>query len=70
VASAIVATSTPRSALNWLSKGGRRGRLAELAAGTLAANHEALDAHPHRHAADDLREILVANQVLPVRDEA
>ncbi|MGH3786308.1 MAG: hypothetical protein ACRDRG_07065 [Pseudonocardiaceae bacterium] len=44
--------------------------LAELATGGLPATHQALDAHPHRRAADYLRELLVANQVIPARDEA
>ncbi|MGH3687352.1 MAG: hypothetical protein ACRDSM_20350 [Pseudonocardiaceae bacterium] len=67
---AIVATSTPRSALNWLRKGAGAKVLAELTAGGLAATHQALDAHPQRRAADYLREILVANHVIPARDEA
>ena len=67
---AIVATSTPRSALNWLRKGAGAALLAELAAGTLPASHQALDAHPHQRAADYLRHMLVANEVLPARDEA
>ncbi|MGI9003929.1 MAG: hypothetical protein ACR2GH_20145 [Pseudonocardia sp.] len=40
------------------------------AAGAFPISHEALDAHPHRRAADYLRAILVANHVLPARDEA
>lgn len=67
---AIVTTSSPRSALNWLRKGAGARVLAELAAGRLSATHEALDTHPHRRAADYLRAVLVANQVLPARDEA
>jgi hypothetical protein len=66
---AITATSTPRTALNWLRNGAGARALAELAAGTLACTHEALDAHPHRRAADYLRHVLVANGVLPDRDE-
>jgi len=66
---AIVTTDT-RSALNWLRKGAGARLLAELAAGDLAATHDALDAHPHRRAAHYLRQLLVANQVLPARDEA
>jgi hypothetical protein len=67
---AITATATPRSALNWLRKGAGARLLAELAAGDLATTHEALDAHPRRHAAHYLRQLLVANPVLPPRDEA
>ncbi|MGH4004103.1 MAG: hypothetical protein ACRDSO_08315 [Pseudonocardiaceae bacterium] len=67
---AIVTTSTPRSALNWLRKGAGAKVLTELAAGSLPATHQALDAHPHRRAADYLRDILMANHVLPPRDEA
>ena len=67
---AIIATPTPRSALNWLRKGAGARLLAEIATGDLPATHEALDAHPYRHAAHYLRQLLVANQVLPPRDEA
>jgi hypothetical protein len=67
---AITATTSPRSALNWLRKGAGAKLLAELAAGDLPCTHQALDAHPHRQAAEYLRHILVANRVLPARDEA
>lgn len=67
---AIVAAPIPRSALNWLRRGAGAKLLAELATGALPPSHEALDAHPHRRAADYLRDILVANHVLPGRDEA
>lgn len=66
----ITATSTPRTALNWLRGGAGAKILAELAAGTLPISHQALDSHQHRQAADYLRQVLVANKVLPVRDEA
>ena len=56
--------------MNWLRKGAGAVLLAELAAGTLATSHEALDAHPHQRAAGYLRAVLVANGVLPARDEA
>ena len=67
---AITATPTPRTALNWLRQGAGAVLLAELAAGSLATSHEALDAHPHHRAAAYLRQMLVANGVLPARDEA
>lgn len=67
---AIVATSTPRTALNWLRNGAGAAVLADLAAGTTAISHAALDAHPRRRGADYLRHVLVAAQVLPARDEA
>ncbi len=70
VFAAIVTTSTPRSALNRLRKGAGAKVLTELATGALPLSHETLDSHPHRRAADYLRAILVANQVLPTRDEA
>jgi len=66
---AITATATPRTALNWLRNGAGAALLADLAAGELDCTHEALDAHPRRQAADYLRHILVANGVLPARDE-
>jgi len=57
---AITAARQPRSALNWLRNGAGASLLADVAAGRLAATHEALDAHPHRRAADYLRHILTA----------
>jgi integrase len=69
VYTAIVATTAPRSALNWLRKGAGAAVLAEVAAGRLALTHEALDAHPRPQAADYLRHVLVANGALPARDE-
>jgi len=56
---AICAARTPRSALNWLRKGTGAGILADLAAGRLAATHDALDHHQRRRAADHLRHMLI-----------
>jgi hypothetical protein len=69
VYTAIVSTTTPRSALNWLRKGAGVAVLTDVAAGRLALTHEALDAHPRPQAADYLRHVLVANGALPPRDE-
>lgn len=69
VRDAIVTTSTPRTALNWLRNGAGAVVLADLAAGRTALTHAALDAHPRRRGADYLRHILVAADVLPARDE-
>jgi hypothetical protein len=69
VRDAIVATSTPRTALNWLRKGAGAAILAALARGDITLTHEALDAQPSRHAADYLRAVLVAHRALPPRDE-
>jgi integrase len=66
---AICAARTPKSALNWLRRDGGAGILAQVASGTLPATHQALDAHPRRRAADQLRQALVAGGVLPPRDE-
>ena len=66
---AICAARTPKSALNWLRSGGGAAILAQIASGTLPATHQALDAHPRRRAADQLRQLLVAGGVLPPRDE-
>jgi hypothetical protein len=66
---AITATTTPRSALNWLRTGAGATVLTQLATGELACSHDALDAHPRRRAADYLRHVLVANGVLPARDD-
>lgn len=67
---AIVATSTPRTALNWLRQGAGAAVLADLAAGRTAISHAGLDTHPRRRGADYLRHVLVAAEVLPARDEA
>jgi hypothetical protein len=69
VRDAIVATSTPRTALNWLRNGAGAAILAALAGGEVALTHEALDAHPTRRAADYLRAVLVAHDILAPRDE-
>lgn len=66
---AIVASATPRKALNWLRQGAGAPILAELAAGTMALSHEALDAHGRPMAANHVRHMLVANGVLAPRDE-
>jgi hypothetical protein len=65
---AVTAARQPRSALNWLRKGAGAGLLADVSAGRLAISHEALDAHPHRRAADYLRHVLTAAGALPARD--
>jgi len=67
---AIIATDNPRSALNWLRRDSGAALLAAMAAGTLAVSHQTLDAHPRPRAAGYLRAVLVANMVLPARDEA
>ena len=66
---AVIAARQPRSALNWLRKGAGTSLLADAAAGRLAISHDALDAHPHRRAADYLRHMLTAGGALPPRDE-
>jgi hypothetical protein len=66
---AICAARNPRSALNWLGRSHGAALLTDLAAGTLPATHQALDAHPQRRAADFLRHMLTAAGVLPARDE-
>lgn len=66
---AICAARNPKSALNWLARSHGAALLADLAAGTLPATHQALDAHPRRRAADFLRHMLTAADVLAPRDE-
>jgi hypothetical protein len=66
---AIVAARQPHSALNWLRSGAAAAILGELASGSVALSHQALDAHPHQRAADYLRHVLVANGALPARNE-
>ena len=69
VAEAICASRTPKSALNWLRRGGGATILAQVASGVLPATHQALDAWPQRKAADQLRQVLVAGGALADRDE-
>jgi hypothetical protein len=66
---AVTAARQPRSTLNWLRNGAGAGLLADVAAGRLAISHDALDACPHRRAADYLRHMLTAAGALPPRDE-
>lgn len=65
----IVASAIPRKALNWVRQGAGAPILAELAAGTMALSHEALDDHPRPMAANHVRHMLVAHGVLAPRDE-
>jgi hypothetical protein len=69
VLTAICSAPNPRTALNWLRAGAGAAILADLAAGQIAATHEALDQHPRPRAAGYLRQILVAGGALPSRDE-
>jgi hypothetical protein len=66
---AITTTDAPRTALNWLRNGAGAALLAQMAAGTMDISHQALDAHSRPPAAAFLRAVLVANTVLPARDE-
>jgi hypothetical protein len=66
---AITTTDAPRTALNWLRNGAGARLLAEIASGTTACTHQALDTYARPRAAAYLRAVLVANQVLPARDE-
>lgn len=65
----IIASATPRKALNWLRQGAGAPILAELAHGTLALTHEALDAHERPKAANHIRHMLIAHNVLAARDD-
>lgn len=67
---AIVTARQPYSAHNWLRQAGGAEIMGEIASGTLALTHEALDAHPRPGAARYVRQMLVAGGVLPARDEA
>lgn len=66
---AIVASRTPRKALNWLRQGAGAPILAAMAAGTMSVSHEALDDHERPAAANHVRHMLVAHGVLAPRDE-
>ena len=69
VLTAICSARNPRTALNWLRAGAGAAILADLAAGQIAATHQALDQHPRPRAAGYLRQMLVAGAALPPRDE-
>jgi hypothetical protein len=69
VLTAICSARNPRTALNWMRAGAGAAILADLAAGQIAAAHQALDQHPRPRAAGYLRQMLVAGAVLPPRDE-
>jgi hypothetical protein len=70
VHAAIIASATPRKALNWLRSGAGAPILAAIATGTMPLTHAALDDHPKPRAADHVRQMLVAHGALPERDEA
>ena len=65
----IVASATPRKALNWLRVGAGAPILAGMARGTIDLSHEALDAQPRTRAANHVRQMLVAHGVLVPRDD-
>ena len=69
VAGAIVNAPVARSALNWLRNSAGAALLGDIASGRVDLTHDALDAHPRPRAADYLRRMLVAHQVLPDRDD-
>ncbi|MBV7243667.1 hypothetical protein [Streptomyces sp. MW-W600-10] len=64
-----VAGSEPSSVLLWLSRSGPRQLLSALAAGSGPVTHEVLDNLTDTKAVRHLRAIMVANAVLPERDE-
>ncbi|MET8706222.1 hypothetical protein [Streptomyces californicus] len=64
-----VANSEPSSVLLWLSRSGPRQLLSILATGSGPVTHETLDNVTDSKAVRCLRAILVANAVLPERDE-
>jgi hypothetical protein len=70
VHAAIVASPTPRKALNWLRSGAGAPILAAIATSDMPLSHTALDEHPKPRAADHVRQMLVAHGALPERDEA
>jgi hypothetical protein len=66
---AIAAARQPYSAHNWLRSAVGAKILADIASGAFPLTHRALDGHPHPRAAGFLRQMLVANDVLPARDD-
>ncbi len=69
VYAAIIAAPQPYSAHNWLRSAASAAILADLRTQGVVVNHDVLDAHPKRQAAEYLRHLLVANGVLVPRDE-
>lgn len=66
---AITTTDAPRTALNWLRNSAGAALLTQMASGAVDLTHQALDEHPRPGVAGYLRAVLVANNVLPQRDE-
>ena len=66
---AITATKAPRTALNWLRNSAGAALLTQMASGATDLTHQSLDEHPRPGVAGYLRAVLVANQVLPPRDD-
>lgn len=67
---AIAAARNTYSALNWLRSAKSAAILADMASGNLPLSHECLDGRDDVLAAEFLRHLLVANGVLPDRDDA
>lgn len=65
----LLATDRPRAALRWLSKPPVADVLTWIARGELATTHVALDALGDARWLPHLRQVLVAAEVLPERDE-
>ena len=69
VLTAICSARNPRTALNWLRAGAGAAILADLAAGRIAATHQALDQHPGRAPPATCGRCSSPAAVLPPRDE-
>jgi hypothetical protein len=66
---ALRTTPSPKAALQWLSRSKASTVLADVARGSVALTHEALDRYPSRRGADLLRKLLVEHGVLPPRND-
>ncbi len=67
---AIISNPQPFSAYNWITKSASATIIAELAKGNIALTHEALDIHPNKRVANLVRQMLVAHNILPVRNDS
>jgi hypothetical protein len=65
----LLSAPRPDSIIIWLYSPTVRALLRDLAGGTIAVSHQALDVFTPRRSADHLRELLVSVAILPTRDE-
>ena len=65
----LAATGSPKQVLRWLDRPEIEATLAGMAKGNIAVSHDSLDSLGRNHWVAHLRQVLVAGDVLPARDE-